>query len=139
MIDPQGQVRDGGDWLGLAGGWWLRPGGVAYTSRHAPTKLHPTTPAFPPAPFLHPQANTWIKNMEQRNGLRVVKLTDASFLRTLENCIRIGNPVLIEDVGESLDPALEPVLAKVGGGWGCWGGKEGCSLVPSAAKPRQRT
>lgn len=55
------------------------------------------------------QANTWVKNMEARNGLRVVKLTDSSFLRTLENSIRIGNPVMIEDVGESLDPALEPV------------------------------
>ena len=63
------------------------------------------------------QANSWVKSMESRNGLRVVKLTDSSFLRTLENSIRIGNPVLIEDVGESLDPALEPVLVKVGGGW----------------------
>lgn len=59
------------------------------------------------------QANSWVKSMESRNGLRVVKLTDSSFLRTLENSIRIGNPVLIEDVGESLDPALEPVLVKV--------------------------
>ena len=50
--------------------------------------------------------------MEARNGLRVVKLTDGNFLRTLENSIRIGNPVLIEDVGETLDPALEPVLQK---------------------------
>lgn len=33
--------------------------------------------------------------MEARNGLRVVKLTDSSFLRTLENSIRIGNPVLV--------------------------------------------
>ncbi len=42
------------------------------------------------------QANTWVKAMEHRNGLRVIKLTDSSFLRTLENSIRIGNPVLIE-------------------------------------------
>ncbi|KAJ9531756.1 hypothetical protein QJQ45_021904, partial [Haematococcus lacustris] len=58
------------------------------------------------------QANTWVKAMEGRNGLRIIKLTDSSFLRTLENSIRIGNPVLIEDVGEALDPALEPVLQK---------------------------
>ncbi len=51
--------------------------------------------------------------MESRNGLRVIKLTDSSFLRTLENSIRIGNPVLVEDVEEALDPALEPVLQKV--------------------------
>eukprot|EP00955_Chlamydomonas_euryale_P053284 355458-Chlamydomonas_euryale.AAC.3 len=50
--------------------------------------------------------------MEKHNGLRVVKLTDPTFLRTLENSIRIGNPVLVEDVGEALDPALEPVLQK---------------------------
>ncbi|WIA13579.1 hypothetical protein OEZ85_007146 [Tetradesmus obliquus] len=58
------------------------------------------------------QANAWVKNMESRSGLRVIKLTDSNFLRTLENCIRIGNPCLIEDVGEVLDPALEPVLQR---------------------------
>lgn len=58
------------------------------------------------------QANTWVKNMEAKNGLRVIKLTDGQYLRTLENSIRIGNPVLVEDIGETLDPALEPVLLK---------------------------
>jgi dynein heavy chain, axonemal len=50
--------------------------------------------------------------MEVKNGLRVLKLTDPTFVRALENSIRIGNPVLIEDIGETLDPALEPVLQK---------------------------
>eukprot|EP00879_Flechtneria_rotunda_P011225 GHRR01011724.1.p1 GENE.GHRR01011724.1~~GHRR01011724.1.p1 ORF type:complete len:1363 (+),score=486.85 GHRR01011724.1:1838-5926(+) len=58
------------------------------------------------------QANTWVKNLESHNGLRVMKLTDSNFLRTLENCIHIGHPCLIEDVGEVLDPALEPVLQR---------------------------
>jgi len=58
------------------------------------------------------QANSWLKNMEQSNGLRVIKLSDANFLRTLENAIRVGSPVLLEDVGEKLDPALEPILQK---------------------------
>ena len=58
------------------------------------------------------QANTWVKNMEAKNGLRIIKLTDGQYLRTLENSIRIGNPVLVEDIGETLDPALEPVLLK---------------------------
>ncbi|XP_064645339.1 dynein axonemal heavy chain 6-like [Lineus longissimus] len=58
------------------------------------------------------QANRWIRNKETRNGLKVIKLTDGSFLRTLENCIRIGMPVLLEDIEEQLDPALEPVLLK---------------------------
>ena len=46
------------------------------------------------------------------NGLKIIKLTDGNFLRTLENCIRIGMPVLLEELGEQLDPALEPILLK---------------------------
>ena len=45
------------------------------------------------------QANRWIRSMESKNSLKVVKLTDPNYLRTLENAIRIGTPVLIEDVG----------------------------------------
>ena len=50
--------------------------------------------------------------MEQANGVKVAKGNDATILRTLENAIRLGSPVLLEDVGEELDPALEPVLQK---------------------------
>jgi hypothetical protein len=42
------------------------------------------------AVVLQGQANSWVKNLESRSGLRVIKLTDSNFLRTLENCIRIG-------------------------------------------------
>lgn len=58
------------------------------------------------------QANRWIRNRETKNGLKIIKLTDPNFLRTLENSIRIGMPVLCEEVEETLDPALEPVLLK---------------------------
>ncbi|XP_026216049.1 dynein heavy chain 6, axonemal isoform X2 [Anabas testudineus] len=58
------------------------------------------------------QANRWIRSKEAKNGLKVIKLTDPSFLRTLENAIRIGMPVLLEELKESLDPALEPILLK---------------------------
>ena len=58
------------------------------------------------------QANRWIRSMESKNGLKVLKLTEGNFLRTMENAIRIGSPVLLEDVGEDLDPALDPILAK---------------------------
>ena len=58
------------------------------------------------------QANKWMRNMEQANGVKVAKGNDATILRTLENAIRLGSPVLLEDVGEELDPALEPVLQK---------------------------
>lgn len=47
---------------------------------------------------------------EQDNGLEAFKLSDRDFLRSLENAIRFGKPCLLENVGEELDPALEPVL-----------------------------
>lgn len=58
------------------------------------------------------QANRWIRNKEAANQLKVVKLTEGNFLRTLENCIRLGMPALLEDIAETLDPALEPILLK---------------------------
>ncbi|CAF3079436.1 unnamed protein product [Rotaria socialis] len=58
------------------------------------------------------QANRWIKNKEKENALKIIKMTDGHFLRILENCVRIGMPLLLEDVGETLDPALEPILLK---------------------------
>ena len=58
------------------------------------------------------QANKWIRNMEKANSLSVIKLTDGNYLRTLENSIQFGNPVLLENVGEELDPSLEPLLQK---------------------------
>ncbi|XP_063073303.1 dynein axonemal heavy chain 6 [Engraulis encrasicolus] len=58
------------------------------------------------------QANRWIRSKETVNGLKVIKLTDSGFLRTLENAIRMGMPVLLEELKETLDPALEPILLK---------------------------
>ena len=42
----------------------------------------------------------------------VIKLSDANYVRTLENSIQFGTPVLLENVGEELDPILEPLLLK---------------------------
>lgn len=58
------------------------------------------------------QANRWIKNMERANGLQITKLNDPSYLRILENCIRLGWPMLIEDLCETLEATLSPVLLK---------------------------
>ncbi len=60
----------------------------------------------PPPPPACPQ------NMEAKHKLAVTRLNHPNMLRTLENCIRIGTPLLLEDIGEFLDPALEPVLQK---------------------------
>ena len=50
--------------------------------------------------------------MERENGLDIIKLTNKDFLRSLENAVRFGKPMLLENVLEELDPALEPILLK---------------------------
>ena len=49
------------------------------------------------------QANAWIKHLEKDKKLQVIKLSDANFLRTVENAIRYGQPVLLENIEEKLD------------------------------------
>jgi dynein heavy chain len=62
--------------------------------------------------FIDPQgqANKWIRSMEKEKGCKIMKLSDGNYLKLLESSIRMGNPVLIENVGEELDPAIEPLL-----------------------------
>ncbi len=43
-------------------------------------------------------------------SMQVLRQSDKRFLQTLENCIRFGKWCLIENVGESIDAALEPIL-----------------------------
>ncbi|NXW95358.1 DYH3 protein, partial [Alopecoenas beccarii] len=59
------------------------------------------------------QANKWVKNMEKTNRLSVIKLSDANYVRTLENAIQLGTPVLLENIGEELDAFIEPILLKL--------------------------
>uniref|UniRef100_A0A8C2U959 Dynein axonemal heavy chain 3 n=1 Tax=Coturnix japonica TaxID=93934 RepID=A0A8C2U959_COTJA len=59
------------------------------------------------------QANRWVKNMEKANKLSVIKLSDTHYVRTLENAIQLGTPVLLENIGEELDAFIEPILLKL--------------------------
>jgi dynein heavy chain len=43
-------------------------------------------------------------------GLDVFKLSEGNLLRNLEIAITYGKWVLLENIGEELDPALEPIL-----------------------------
>lgn len=45
-------------------------------------------------------------------SLKIVKQNQGNFVRTIENAVQFGNPVLLENVQESLDPILEPILLK---------------------------
>lgn len=42
----------------------------------------------------------------------MIDLQQPDFLRTLENAVQFGSPVLLQNVGEELDPALGPILNK---------------------------
>ncbi|XP_074081620.1 dynein axonemal heavy chain 2 isoform X1 [Macrotis lagotis] len=58
------------------------------------------------------QALKWIKNMEGNQGLKIIDLQMSDYLRVLEGAIQNGNPVLLQNVQEYLDPTLSPVLNK---------------------------
>jgi dynein heavy chain, axonemal len=78
---------------------------VMFKSKRWPLMIDPQT-----------QANKFIKNLakDPNNGpdagIHVMKTSDANLLRNLELAIQTGKWVLIENVGESLDPSLEPIL-----------------------------
>eukprot|EP00937_MAST-01D_sp_MAST-1D-sp2_P000693 g693.t1 len=58
------------------------------------------------------QANKWIRNMEADHKLEVIKLTEENYLRTVENAVQFGFPVLLENIMQDLDPSIEPLLLK---------------------------
>ncbi|XP_054262356.1 dynein axonemal heavy chain 1-like [Macrosteles quadrilineatus] len=64
--------------------------------------------------FIDPQgqANRWVKNMGKSQGLTICKLNDRDLMRSLEGAVRLGKPLLIENIGTDLDPALDPILTR---------------------------
>ena len=56
---------------------------------------------------------TWAWVLSSEFSLQVVKQgAGTHFMRALQNAVQFGLPVLLENVGEELDPALQPLLVK---------------------------
>jgi len=58
------------------------------------------------------QGIVWIRNREAANSLQVTRLTNKNMLHTLEVALESGTPVLIENMGESVDAVLNPVIQR---------------------------
>jgi len=52
------------------------------------------------------QANKWIKNVEKLNKPVIVKLSDQGYMQKIEKAVQLGVPVILENIGEEVDPAI---------------------------------
>jgi len=65
--------------------------------------------------------------------LKVLKANDADLLRSLENAIQFGQSILLESLGEELDPLLDSILLKVFSNSRCW------LMMMTANVPKRRS
>ena len=73
------------------------------------------TPRWPLLIDPQGQANRYIKNMgkaEMGDNMDIIKMSDKNYLRALENGVRYGKWVLMENIGEKLEASINPILLK---------------------------
>ena len=58
------------------------------------------------------QGKNWLITKESFNKLQITNLNHKYFKTHLEDALSLGKPLLIEDVGEELDPVLDNLLEK---------------------------
>jgi dynein heavy chain len=58
------------------------------------------------------QGILWISEREKENNLTVVQLTQHKYIDKVENAMTQGETIIIENMGDAVDPVLDPVLAR---------------------------
>lgn len=58
------------------------------------------------------QAQKWIKSMEAQRDLKVIDFGMPDFMKIVEKAVQYGKPVLLQNIWESMDPSLMPILSK---------------------------
>ncbi len=58
------------------------------------------------------QGVKWLRRREEENGLVVIQLTQRNWLPYVVNAITNGQSLIIENLGEDIDPTLEPILSR---------------------------
>lgn len=55
---------------------------------------------------------TWIKERESKHSLQVVRMGADNMVSVIERAIEDGHSVLIENMGETIDAVLNPVITR---------------------------
>ncbi|XP_053613118.1 dynein axonemal heavy chain 2 isoform X1 [Plodia interpunctella] len=58
------------------------------------------------------QALIWISRLEEKSNIEIVDFGQPNYLKIMETCLQEGKPVLVQNVGEVLEPSIQPVLDK---------------------------
>ena len=58
------------------------------------------------------QGITWLKKREEANDLKVTRLSNPKVVKVLEAAIEAGNPVMIENLENSIDAVIAPVYSR---------------------------
>eukprot|EP00744_Colponema_vietnamica_P002494 GILI01003899.1.p1 GENE.GILI01003899.1~~GILI01003899.1.p1 ORF type:complete len:1783 (+),score=399.51 GILI01003899.1:800-5350(+) len=58
------------------------------------------------------QGVKWLSQMHKKDAFVIVRMSDKAYLHQIEQAIQFGRVVLLADIGEALDPALEPLLSR---------------------------
>lgn len=57
------------------------------------------------------QGTTWLKNVSNREmDLIIIRNSDPNIQRVLENAIKMGNEIMIEDMPDTIDPLFESIV-----------------------------